>query len=155
MSTTVLGIDPGFRRSAGAEWNGERLLHTYLLPNEAFFDVVRNTDAQDVAIERIIPFGRVGKTITETCEVYGGFACLAREVGKNVHYLYRKTIMAHLTGLAKYNDTKIRQCLQARFGPKPSKGAPNPTYGECSVVGDVWQAFAVAVAWFDKHKGGW
>lgn len=152
---TVLGVDPGDRHSALVEWDGEKILHATKIENKDALFVLMNSSAADVVIENIIPFGRfVGKNVTETACWIGRLQQAAEFSGKNTHLLYRKAIVAHMTGLAKNGDAKVRAALIERFGCPPSKGKPNEVYNGCKVTGDCWQAWAVAVTWWDKHCGG-
>ena len=157
-SRTVLGIDPGDVFSGLVEWDGARIIHAMRIENKEALHVLMNTRCTDVAIEEIVLWGKGGKNISGAIKWSGRFEQAAEFMGLSVHSLYRKTIAAHLTGLAKYGDTKIRAALIERFGPPPSKGCDNPVYNGCKIPGkknDKWAAWAVAVTWWDKNCGGW
>ena len=152
-SRTVLGIDPGDKFSALVTWDGERIVSASKTDNKNAIFLIMNSRATDVAIENVIPFGRfVGKNVTETACWIGRLQQAAEFAGKDTHLIYRKSIVTHLTGLAKNGDSKVRAALIERFGPPPSKGCPNCVYDGCKITGDLWQAWGVAVCWFDKHQ---
>jgi hypothetical protein len=153
----VLGIDPGDKHSALVTWDGEKILHATRVENRDAIFIITNSKVSDVAIEEIVIWGKAGKNIAGAIKWSGRFEQAAEFMGMDTHSLYRKTIAAHLTGLAKYGDSKIRASLIERFGPPPSKGCDNPVYNGCKIPdkkNDRWAAWAVAVTWWDKNCGG-
>ena len=77
-------------------------------------------------------------------------------MGSNVHYIPRREVRAHLcdNGGPKITDSVITAALVDRFAygqknfGKGTKKEPGFFYG---FKKDIWQAFALAVTWWDKY----
>ena len=147
----ILAIDPGNERSAYVVWDGQVVLSAETLRNDDLLEtIVRNGEIGPMVIEMIASYGMaVGKTVFETvfwigrfCEAYGG----------EWHRVFRKDVKMHLCGSMRAKDSNISQALRDRFGEKPTKTRPNPVYGDIKLKSDEWQAFGLAVTWWDCHK---
>ena len=154
--TRIMGIDPGPEFSAAVLWNpiinkitfktercpmtdkknkwkNERLL------NKLYFE--------DIAIEMVDCFGMpVGKDIFSTVLWVGRFWQKAESNNVNLHLVYRKQVKINLCHSVRAKDSNIRQALIDRFGLPGTKKNPGLTYG---LAADLWQAFAVAVTFWD------
>ena len=109
-----------------------------------------NRGVWKLAIEDIQWYGptmTAGQSTFQTAKWIGRFVqCWTPGVATMV---YRTTIKAHVSGLAKAKDPQVRQCLIDRWGEPGTKKAPNPvTYG---IKKDMWSALAVATWFLDTH----
>ena len=95
-----------------------------------------------------------GKTVYDTCIWIGRFSEILKT---NPELIGRKTVVAHICGSAKAKDSNVIQALIDRFAPdtpnrgKGTKKEPGWFYGFSA---DVWQAYALAVAYMDMLKEG-
>lgn len=128
--------------------------------------------ATDLAIEMIANYGMpVGKTVFDTCVWVGRFAeyteCAAQDKlaergewlpdSNYTKFIYRKDEKMNICGTMKAKDANIRQALIDRYAPN----TPNSGKGTAKEPGffygfkaDIWQAFAVAVTYFDMYVKG-
>ncbi len=125
------------------------------VPNELLLNLARdhlNDDNISFVIEMVACYGMpVGREVFETCVWIGR---LVQVIGEDrVHFVYRREEKMGICHSMKANDATIRQALVDRFAygqPNHGKGTkrePGFFYG---FHADVWQAFAVAVTYFDK-----
>lgn len=144
----ILAIDPGSEESGFVIWDGQKIdkfgkYANYTL--KVCCDTFRH-DYDQCAIEMVASFGMpVGKTVFETCVWIGRFF----ENAHDVNLVYRKDVKMHLCGQTRAKDSNIIQSLKDRFGDKGTKKAPGLTYG---LSKDVWQAFALAVYFYDTYQ---
>ncbi len=154
--TIILAIDPGPERSAFVKWNGLNILDFGIFENEGEKpDIKPNLIPDILVIEKIESYGMaVGASVFTTCIWIGRYIEKWRHgdcKGKPWHLIPRRDIKLHLCGSARAKDSNIRQALIDRFGPPGTKKNPGVTYG---ISKDVWSALAVAVTFYDTHKGG-
>lgn len=153
---TILAIDPGPVESAWVKWNGEMILGRGKCDNAVLLDAARKSfrDAEGdmaapsmCAIEMIASYGMaVGAEVFETCVLIGR---LVEAFGEHrTVRVKRLEVKQHLCHDSRAKDGNIRQALIDRFGAPGTKKVPGGTYG---LSGDTWQAFALAVTWFDRH----
>lgn len=140
---TVLGIDPGTLESGYAVYMpGGGVLASGVLVNEDMIAVVKASDADLLAIEKIVSYGNVvGNETFDTCEWIGRFQQVwptPNEVVKVKRIDVKKVVCGN--GRAK--DPQVRAALLALIGPQGTKAKPGPTYG---VKSHAWSALAVAV----------
>jgi hypothetical protein len=149
---TILAVDPGNIESAYVVWDGKNILGKGKIKNEQMREyLTEHKDRQGcvLALEWIKSYGmKVGDTIFETCLWCGRYV----EVWGGVYELvFRRDVKMALCCTMHANDANIRQYLINRFGEPGIKKKPNPiTYG---LKADVWQAFAIAVYYYDKQTG--
>jgi len=140
---SCLGIDAGTHESGYAVYvkNGG-VLAKGVLPNREILDVIRKTDADILAIEKIVNYGvAVGQEVFDTC-VFMGRCQQAWNDPAAVVFVPRLSVKKFLCGTGKAKDPQVRGALIARLGPSGSKAKPGPTYG---VTSHAWSALAVAV----------
>lgn len=160
MERTVLAIDPGNIQSAFILWNGSRILDFGILENEQLLNKITElivskshyTQKLEIVIEMIAHYGTgmpAGSTVFDTCIWIGRIQehCLKQQ--EEVKFLKRMQIKMHICGQPRAKDPNIRQALVDRFGLPGTKNNPGLTYG---LSKDVWQAFAVAVTYFDTTQ---
>ena len=157
----ILAIDPGTTESAYVGWNGEDMLFKRKEPNIDVLWLLRKYDGdiRHLVIEEINPY-TMGKTIRDTILWSGRF----QEAWENrqghlfrpVQYLSRNDVRQALCGAGspKINDKVIKQALIDRFAygqknfGKGTKKEPGFFFGFSK---DIWQAFALAVAFYYKE----
>lgn len=112
-------------------------------------------DVRYVAIEMIASYGMaVGASVFDTCVWIGRFKEHCLKLLWEVEFVYRKEEKMLLCHSMKAKDSNIIQALIDRFAPNtPNKGKgyksnPGLFYGFKS---DIWQAYAVAVTYYDLY----
>jgi hypothetical protein len=108
-----------------------------------------------VAIEMIGHYGTgmpAGKEVFDTCVWIGRFMEHLLSKGVVSDLVMRRDVKLHICGTSKAKDSNIRQALVDRFAPgepnygKGTKKKPGWFYGFSE---DMWQAYALAVAYLD------
>ena len=143
----ILAIDPGNIESAYVLWDGSKIIEFDKWSNNVLKNYIGNKliplDYDQCAIEMVASYGMsVGQTIFDTCVWVGRF----QENAHNVNLIFRREVKLHLCGQTRAKDSNIIQALKDRFGEKGTKKNPGLTYG---LSKDVWQAFALAVYFYD------
>ena len=160
MNGGLLAIDPGTFASgwvvidietkepvACGKYENERLLQEL---TEGYFY------ADYAVLEMMTSYGaRVGREVLETCVWIGRFLQAAAANGMKVRTMYRRDVKMELVDTPRATDADIRQMLVDRF----AYGVPNLGKGTKSEPGwfygfraDIWQAYALAVAWTDRQE---
>ena len=163
MRNKIMAIDPGPSESAYVvvEHDGREITRVAMkdkVQNEALLNNIRMlANGCDIAMEMVASYGMpVGREVFETCVWIGRFL---QEAGVPpagweravVYRIEEKTALCHS---AAARDSNIRQALVDRYAPgaansgKGTKKEPGFFYG---FRADVWQAMAVAVAWFERE----
>lgn len=157
----ILAIDPGNEES------GYVLIDKDLKPLE-FGKFVNDNIKQElrrniekyghdlkIAIEMVASYGMaVGREVFDTCVWIGRFVEMTESYNTNVKFIYRKDEKMNLCHSMKANDSTITQALVDRFAygirnhGKGTKKDPGWFYG---FKKDVWQAYAVAVTFYDMY----
>ena len=159
MSLTVMAIDPGCTESAYVIWDGETVLDKAKLDNGHFLREIRSTRyhrVHYVAIEQIRSYGMaVGADVFDTVFWSGRFAEAFQVYPIAWELIPRRTVKMHLCHNNAAKDANIVQALRDRFAygqpnyGKGSKKEPGFFYG---FKADIWQAFALAVTYWDQLK---
>lgn len=156
----VYAIDPGYEQSAYVVFDGRSVITHGTVPNEELLQMIsdRARPREHVlVVERIASFGMpVGEEVFETVLWSGRFIQAwtgDREPLMPWDRVKRHEVKTALCHDSRAKDTHIKQALCDRFGPGKEKAvgrkaSPGPLYG---LVGDEWQALAVAVTWWDRH----
>lgn len=150
MGKTILAIDPGNVQSAVVEWDGEQVWYAKIIENNELLErIYNNMHIGDMVIEMIAGYGMpVGKEVFETVYWIGRFC----EAWKGAFArVFRKDVKLHLCGSNRAKDSNIIQALKDKYGDKPTKNRPNPVYNGHKLKKDEWQAFALAVYWWDNE----
>lgn len=145
----VLAVDPGPVQSAWVLWAGVGPVERFGIgPNhELLRDDFEMAFASRVIllIERVACYGMpVGREVFDTVFFSGQLAQQFRRHA--VNRIERGQVKMQLCGTMRAKDSNIIQALKDRFGDKGTKHTPGFFYGFSK---DIWQAFALAVAWFD------
>lgn len=163
---TIISVDPGPTHSAFVIWDGKEILQMGIWDNKKlmrhldideidhFFKGIQTFNVNDaLIIEKIESMGMaVGASIFETVYWTGIFAC-TYGLDFTVR-MPRRDVKMHLCGSMRAKDGNIIQALVDRFAygeknkGKGTKKSPGFFYG---VKADIWQAFAVAVTFWDQH----
>lgn len=150
----VLGIDPGTLESGYVLYspNGG-VLESGIVPNTDLIAIIKEADADILAIEKIVSYGNVvGNEVFDTCEWIGRFQ-QSWSCPDEVVKIKRMIVKKHVCGTAKAQDKHVRAALIALIGAQGVKKTPGPTYG---VKSHAWSALAVAVtaaSMFDTPSG--
>lgn len=148
----ILAIDPGTFQSAVVGFDGEKAIDPLLIPNDDVVAYLSSAPSRftELAIEKIRPYGMaVGQSTIDTTWWSGRFYQVWPHSAVMVP---RVEVKKHIckNGLAK--DTNIIQALIDRFAygqgnrGKGTKREPGFFFG---FKKDVWQAFALAVTFFE------
>lgn len=160
MNGGLLAIDPGTFASgwvvmdikskepvACGKYENERLLQELA---EGYFN------ADYAVVEMMTSYGaRVGREVLETCVWIGRFIQELVRQGTGTRTMYRRDVKLELVGLTRATDADLRQYLEDRFAygtrnhGKGTKEQPGWFYG---FHADIWQAYALGVAFLDKVK---
>ena len=167
----ILAIDPGNEQSGVVLIRerdlkpivAEKITNEELLDNLLMDRYERLEESEcinHVAIEMIASYGMaVGQSVFETCVWIGRFIQALEDnyYNDSLKFIYRKDEKMNLCGSMKAKDSNIVQALIDRFAPNtPNKGKgtkkePGWFYG---FKKDIWQAYAVAVTYYDMYLNG-
>lgn len=166
MSTNlILAIDPGCSESGFVVVRHDGTEITDVLAkgkveNEKIFAFLGQYAEYDLAIEMVASYGMpVGAEVFDTCVWIGRFLEYAEKVHRveKTALVYRREEKLILCGQLTAKDSNIIQALVDRFAP----GQPNRGKGTMKNPGffhgfskDIWQAMAVATAYFDQYVRG-
>lgn len=153
----TIGIDPGSTESAYVIWDGKEIIDKAKVHNHELLSLLKNSNIiQEAVIEQIASYGMaVGETVFDTVFWSGRLAQVLKERNILTSRLKRKEIVTHLCGTSRAKDSNVIQALIDRFAkdtPNKGKGSkkdPGFFYGFSK---DIWQAFAVTIAWCDLKK---
>lgn len=152
----ILAIDPGPEKSAFVHWDGKVIVSKGILKNGFLRGQMQcNENIEILVIEQIKSYGMaVADSIFDTVFWTGRF-CEAWS-GLMFYRVPRMDVKMHLCHDSRARDSNIRTALIDRFGKPGTKKEPNLTYGETGekedkMKADMWQAFALAVYWYDTH----
>lgn len=119
----ICALDPGTRETGCVLYNDKfvaPILRMEKHPNAEVRGFIRDCagcEADIFAIEKMQSYGMpVGTEVFETCEWIGRFIEVALQCHMQIWPVYRKPVVAWLTGTAKGNDASVRKALIARFG---------------------------------------
>lgn len=162
----ILAIDPGNVESGYVVLREKDLkpLEFGKVKNEKLLDDIQmdrferlsvDESITHVAIEMIASYGMpVGVEVFETCVWIGKFMLALENQKLEPRFVYRQEEKLNLCKSTKANDSTIKQALVDRFATgqknygKGTKKEPGFFYG---FKADVWQAFAVAVTYYDRY----
>lgn len=155
----VMAIDPGDKASAFVLWDGQLVLYKDKVSNEELLDRIRcmNKGCHILVIEKIMSYGMpVSSTVFDTVFWSGQFYNMWTHTGGKAPIMIPrievKKAICH-NGNAK--DSNVARALVDRFAPgEPNMGKgtgkdPGFFYG---FAADIWQAFALAVAYTDAME---
>lgn len=160
MAKSIIAIDPGSTQSAYIIWNGTNIPGKGKIGNEVLLRFLRDPMIfpTQAVIEGINPY-TMGKTTRDTILWSGRFQEAFDNNSRtgSVEYLFRNDVRQNMCNSksTKINDTVITQALVDRFAygqknkGKGTKKEPGFFYGFSR---DIWQAFALAVTWYDLNK---
>jgi hypothetical protein len=149
----ILSIDPGSHKSGYVIWNGEDALTPGVIDNNDMLSLLQEELPQlnKLVIENIASYGRpVGRTVFDTCIWIGRYIQLWLDKARTLDEVFlieRKEVKLHLCGRTSSKDSDVIKAIKERYGEKGTKKQQGFTY---NLSGDSWQAFALAVYWFDK-----
>lgn len=151
----VLAIDPGDVMSGVVVFDGESILYAGNIDNQEILRIIEGKSSlveeyEYLVIENITSYGMaVGSTTFNTCIWIGRF--IQQSLNKKNHnptLIPRIEIKNHHCHTSRAKDSNIIQALKDRFGEKGTKKNPGFTY---RLSKHSWQAFALAVYYFDNN----
>nr|MBC8360918.1 hypothetical protein [Candidatus Desulfatibia profunda] len=150
----ISAIDPGTFQSAYVEWDGKKITDMVIWPNEDLLHFLsKSSRTSPLVIEMMKSYGNaIGQSTLDTIFWSGRFA----QAWGNFHLLARMEVKKHLCNNHRAKDSNIIQALVDRFAygqPNRGKGTkkhPGFFYGFNK---DIWQAFALAVTFYDLNYG--
>ncbi len=150
----IMAIDPGTAQSAYVLWDGQNKPEEFgLITNDDILSVIRDRSLNQVVIEEIRSYGMpVGVEVFDTVFWSGRFAQEAELRCISWGRIPRQEIKTHLCNSSKAKDSNVIQSLIDRFAynvPGKGKGTKKEPGFFFGFKKDIWQAFAVAVAWKD------
>lgn len=156
----VIGLDPGYKQSAIAVFNGTGVEQHFVWPNAEVLEW----------LEEYRKVAEVGKAILviEQMQMFRSAFGVGVEVFDSVRWagrfeqmwyprptalLLRAKVRGHLQAI-KGGDAAVRQGLIVRFGGYKDvaigkKKTPGPLFG---IVSHEWSALALAVTWWDLFR---
>ena len=142
---SIIGIDPGSKKSAYVWWDGEQILNKGILPNEEIIDMLDGLWAKwrepiILAIETMVHIEKGGKSIVHTL-LWAGQFYYAWHGEKAFVERYKVTLALTGKNPSKESDKLVRQALRTRFGT--SSGLIH------GIKSHLWQAWGLAVVWYD------
>lgn len=142
-SLTVLAIDPGTHQSGYVVYAAEAgVIESGVASNDDMLVKVRSSDADLLAIEKIVSYGRaVGQETFDTCEWTGRFRQVWPCPDETVA-VTRFEVKKHLGLKGSATDAQVNARLREICGAPGVKANPGPTYG---VKSHAWAALGVAV----------
>lgn len=148
----IAAIDPGTTESAYVEWDGEKISAARIMPNETILSWLgakkQRTDV--LTIEAVKSYGMaIGQTTIDTIFWSGRFAQEWYSSGGTFDMVPRIDVKMHLCHRSNAKDGNVIQALKDRFGEKGTKKSPGLTY---NLASHKWQAFALAVYWWDTNN---
>lgn len=151
----ILAIDPGNKISGYVVFDGQKVVDTGVIDNEAMLlivDTCASGYTDTCAIEMIQSMGMaVGKEVFHTCVWIGRFIeRWHQRNAKEVSLIHRNEVKMHVCLTPRAKDANIRQALIDRYGAPGTKKDPGPTYG---VKSHAWQALGVAATALGKREG--
>ena len=139
---TILAIDPGTHESGYCLFADGKVVTSGVMDNADLRKIVKDSNADLLAIEKIVSYGSaVGQETFDTC-VWIGRLMEAWGQPDDVLLIPRRAVKRHVCGPGKWGDPDVRKALIALVGPQGTKAAKGPTYG---VKSHAWSALAVAV----------
>jgi hypothetical protein len=139
---SALAIDAGTHESGYAVYMAGGVLDSGVLPNEAILDLIRASDADLLAIEKIVSYGKaVGQETFDTC-VWMGRMAQCWPCPDEVVWVPRMHVKKHFGLKGSATDAMVNTRVREVVGDKGTKANPGPTYG---VKSHAWSALAVAV----------
>ena len=150
--TKILSIDPGPVQSGYVTWDGHKIYEKGILENDKMLlkldSIPRNI--KEMVIEQVRSYGMpVGATVFDTVFWTGRFCQAWHGKFSQVPRLLVKQYLCHNS---RAKDSNIIQALVDRFayGQKNrGKGTKKENGFFYGFKSDIWQAFALAVMWWD------
>lgn len=160
-SKKLLAIDPGNMESGAVIIDTETLrpIGSAKMENEQLeaFMICRTDQYDEAIIEMVASYGMpVGETVFETCVAIGRFEQILDANDIDHARMYRREVKRQLCGTVTAKDANVTAALVDKFAPgepnrgKGTKASPGWFYG---FRADIWQAYALAVAYMEKEKG--
>ena len=142
----ILAIDPGTTQSGVVLYAGGRVIESGTHDNRAVLQVIRESGADVLAIERFEARGMAMGDESVVTVIWTGRFQQAWRSPESVVLVKRSAIKSHLCGTQRAKDANVRAALLDLFGGKDraigKKASPGPLYG---VTSHAWAALAVAV----------
>ena len=150
----IFAIDPAPTESAYVIWDGALVYGMGKVENARIVELLNVLNYDLCVIEKVASYGMaVGETVFETVFWSGRFAQVCVHTDRPFERIVRMDVKMNICKNPRARDSNITQALVDRFGG----GAPNRGKGSKKEPGffygfkkDIWQAFALAVTFFDR-----
>jgi len=162
MLDSVLGIDPGYGRSAycTVDVHTFRPLKFGILDNELFLTMLQETHALDcniVAFEKIESYGiAVGRDVFYTCVWVGRLLQMVVQCNVPcIYYVPRMDAKIHICRSASATDANIHRALINRFATKDlkyGKGGRHDRDFFYGIKDHMWSAYAIGLTVAESIK---
>ena len=155
----IIAIDPGSVQSGWVVWDGKNIHDFGLWENKSLLHLICRAQVStlprdmDLVIEQIRSYGMAVGASTFDTVFWSGRFCQA--FGEPFHLMPRLEVKKHICHNGSAKDSNIIQALVDRFAygqnnkGKGTKKEPGFFFGFKS---DIWQAFALAVTWWDQRE---
>ena len=154
MADKIIAIDPGSVQSGYVIWDGKAILHAEIIKNEELNNILPHAKRDhNLVIEQIRSYGMAVGASTFDTVFWSGRFC--ESFGKPFYLMPRLEVKKHICHNGSAKDSNIIQALVDRFAygqknkGKGTKSEPGFFFGFKS---DIWQAFALAVTWWDQNN---
>lgn len=148
----ILAIDPGNEFAGVIEVNEDKTIGTIKgkFPNSEVLEIVKNTDADEIACEFPIPRGMPASLELFLTVVWiGRYQQIATQLGIPFHFMDRSQIKLCICGQTRAKDGNVRAALLDIYGEQGNKKNPGPTYG---ITKDTWAALAVGYTFLTEGE---
>jgi len=150
----IIAIDPGPIQSGWVIWDGKTILHAEIIENKELNNILHHAKRyHDLVIEQIRSYGMAVGASTFDTVFWSGRFC--ESFGRPFYLMPRLEVKKHICHNGAAKDSNIIQALVDRFAygqknrGKGTKKAPGFFFG---FKADIWQAFALAVTWWDQNE---
>ena len=150
----IIAIDPGPVQSGWVVWDGAHIYDFGIWENKTLLRLITSCeDDLEMVVEQVRSYGMpVGASVFDTVFWSGRF-CEA--FGEPFHLMPRLEVKKHICNNGSAKDSNIIQALVDRFAygqRNRGKGTKKENGFFYGFKADIWQAFALAVTFWDQQS---
>ena len=150
----IIAIDPGPIQSGWVIWDGKTIRNSEIINNKELNNILHLAKKEhNLVVEQIRSYGMAVGASTFDTVFWSGRFC--ESFGRPFYLMPRLEVKKHICHNGAAKDSNIIQALVDRFAygqknkGKGTKKAPGFFFG---FKADIWQAFALAVTWWDQNE---